>query len=122
MNLLDNFTEDKLEEAAIEIFEEMGYEHAYGPDISVDGEYPERANYKDCILEGRIKDALFKINRDIPQDGLDDAFRQIITFNSPSIIENNKDFHKLLTEGIDVQIVRNGEIKTEKVRICVNKV
>lgn len=117
MNLLDNFTEDKLEEAAIEIFEEMGYEHAYGPDISVDGEYPERANYKDCILEGRIKDALFKINRDIPQDGLDDAFRQIITFNSPSIIENNKDFHKLLTEGIDVQIVRNGEIKTEKVNI-----
>lgn len=117
MNLLDNFTEDKLEEAAIEIFEEMGYEHAYGPDISVDGEYPERSNYKDCILEGRIKDALFKINRDIPQDGLDDAFRQIITFNSPSIIENNKDFHKLLTEGIDVQIVRNGEIKTEKVNI-----
>ena len=117
MNLLDNFTEDKLEEAAIEIFEEMGYEHAYGPDISVDGEYPERNNYKDCILEGRIKDALFKINRDIPQDGLDDAFRQIITFNSPSIIENNKDFHKLLTEGIDVQIVRNGEIKTEKVNI-----
>ena len=117
MNLLDNFTEDKLEEAAIEIFEEMGYEHAYGPDISVDGEYPERTNYKDCILEGRIKDALFKINRDIPQDGLDDAFRQIITFNSPSIIENNKDFHKLLTEGIDVQIVRNGEIKTEKVNI-----
>lgn len=117
MSLFENFTEDRLEEAAIEIFQEMGYEYAYGPDIAMDGDYPERSNYKDCILENRVKDALFKINKDISQDGLDDAFRQIITFNSPSIIENNKHFHKLITEGMDVQIVKNGEIKTEKVNI-----
>lgn len=42
MSLLENFTEDLLEEAAIEIFKEMGYSYAFGPDISYDGEYPER--------------------------------------------------------------------------------
>ncbi|MBU5343262.1 type I restriction endonuclease subunit R, partial [Caldifermentibacillus hisashii] len=36
------------------------------------------------------------------------------TFNSPSLIENNRHFHKLLTEGVDVSFHKNGGIKTEK--------
>ncbi|GFZ30108.1 DEAD/DEAH box helicase [Clostridium zeae] len=117
MSLLENFTEDLLEEAAIEILQEMGYNYAFGPDISYGGEYPERKNYRDCILEQRVKDALFTINRDLPQDALDEAYRKIITFNSPILEENNKEFHKLLIEGIDVSFRKDGQPKTEKAYI-----
>ena len=54
LSILENFTEDLLEEAAIEIFQEMDYTHAFGPDISQGGDYQERNKYKDVILEQRI--------------------------------------------------------------------
>lgn len=109
-----NFTEDLLEEAAIEILTELGYEHKFGPDIAYDGEAPERKDYKEVILENRVKDALFRINRDIPRDALEDAYRQIITFNSPSLVENNHYFHKLLTEGIEVSFKEKEHVRTKR--------
>lgn len=117
MSLFENFTEDLLEKAAIEILEEIGYSYAFGPDIAYDGDTPERFNYKDVILEQRVKDALFSINRHLPEEALEEAYRKLITFNSPILVDNNKDFHKLLVEGIDVSFSKNGAIKTEKAYI-----
>ena len=117
MNLFENFREDHLEEAAIEILKELGYSYAFGPDITYDGYSPERNNYKDVILEQRVKDALFNINRNLPEEALDEAYKKIINFNSPILIENNKEFHKLLIEGIDVSFIKDGESKTEKAYI-----
>ncbi|KXG42688.1 type I restriction endonuclease subunit R [Tepidibacillus decaturensis] len=114
MSLSETFTEEMLEEAAIEILGELGYEHRFGPDIAFDGEAPERKDYKEVILENRVKDALFRINKDIPRAALEDAFRQVITFNSPSLVENNHHFHKLLTEGIEVSFKEKDLIRTKR--------
>lgn len=117
MSLFHTFTEELLEEAALEILGELGYEHKYGPDIACDGEEPERKDYKEVILEDRVRDALFRINKGIPREALDDAFRQIITFNSPSLVENNRYFHRLLTEGIEVSFKEKGLIRTKRAYI-----
>lgn len=114
MSLLETFTEDLLEEAAIEILNELGYEHKFGPDIAYDGNSPERRDYKEVILENRVKEALFRINKDIPREALEDAYRQVITFNSPSVVENNHYFHKLLTEGIEVSFKEKDLIRTKR--------
>ncbi|MEB6548988.1 type I restriction endonuclease subunit R [Heyndrickxia sporothermodurans] len=114
MSLLENFTEDLLEEAVIEILQEMDYEYAFGPDISQDGTQPERRDYREVILDQRLRDSLFALNRHLPEEALEEAYRKIITYNSPSLTENNKQFHTLLTEGVDVTFRKNGEIKTEK--------
>ncbi|NAS19571.1 HsdR family type I site-specific deoxyribonuclease [Clostridium butyricum] len=112
-----NFTEDQLEEASIEILQELDYEYKFGPDISVDGDASERNNYKDVILEQRVKDALFKLNRSLPDEALEEAYRRIITFNSPSMIEDNRDFHRLLVNGIDISFQNADGIKYEKAYI-----
>lgn len=117
MSLFENFTEDLLEEAAIEIFEELGYDYVFAPDISPDGDLPERHDYREVILKDRVKDALFKINRDLPEEALDEAYRQIITFNSPLLIENNRYFHNLMREGMEVSYMENGEIRTKRAYI-----
>ena len=54
MSLDVNFTEDLLEEAAIEILGELGYDYKFGPDMAYDGETPERKDYKEVILENRV--------------------------------------------------------------------
>ena len=112
-----NFTEEYLEEAAIEILQELGYTYVFGPDISCDGEYPERKDYREVILEERVRDALFRINRDLPREALDEAFRQIITFNSPMLEENNRYFHNILLEGIEVSYQDKGHIRTKRAYI-----
>lgn len=117
VSLFENFTEDLLEQAAIEILQELDYSYAFGPDIAYDGDTPERNNYKDVLLEQRVKDALFSINRHLPEEALEEAYRKIITFNSPVLVDNNKEFHKLLVEGIDVSFSKDGAIKTEKAYI-----
>jgi type I restriction enzyme R subunit len=117
LSLSENFTEDFLEEAAIEILQELGYEYVFAPDISCDGEYPERKDYREVFLEQRVKDALFRINRDLPTEALEDAYRQIITFNSPMLEENNRYFHKLLVEGIEVSYKEKNVIRTKRAYI-----
>lgn len=42
MSSLANFTEEMLEEATLEILQELGYEYAFGPEMSHDGERPEK--------------------------------------------------------------------------------
>ncbi|MEK4538098.1 type I restriction endonuclease subunit R [Peribacillus sp. FSL K6-1552] len=117
MSLLENFTEDRLEEAVIEVLQEMDYEYVFGPEIGHDGEHSERKDYREVVLTQRLQDALFRLNRHLPEEALEEAYRKIITFNSPSLNENNKHFHTLLVEGIDVSFRKNGEVKTEKAMI-----
>ncbi|MHC6180935.1 type I restriction endonuclease subunit R [Clostridium sp. JNZ X4-2] len=117
MSALENFTEDQLEQATVEIFKELEYDYVFAPDISCDGDYPERKDYRNVILKDRVKDALFRINRDLPEEALEDAYRQIITFNSPVLEENNRHFHRLLTEGAEVSYMEGGLARTKRAYI-----
>ena len=109
------FCECHLEEAALEWFEELGYEVVFAPDIAPEGTYPERTYYSDVVLTERLKEALARINPDLPDDALEDGFRQIMFPQSPSLIMNNKTFQKMITDGIDVQVKQeDGGYRTEK--------
>jgi type I restriction enzyme R subunit len=113
-----NFCESHLEEATLEWFEELGYEVVFAPDIAPGGDYPEREDYSDVILNERLKEALTRINPTMPGDALKDAFRQITVPQSPSLIMNNKAFQKMITDGIDVQVKQaDASYRTEKVYI-----
>jgi type I restriction enzyme, R subunit len=111
-----SFNEDQLEEATLNYLEELGYEIIYAPEISPDGEFPEREEYSDVLLEGRLQDALQRINPHIPEEALQDAFRKIKIPHSPGLHLNNRNFQRMITDGIDVQYTRkDGSIKTDKV-------
>lgn len=113
-----NFCESHLEEATLEWFEELGYEIVFAPDIAPEGEYPEREDYSDVILNDRLREALKRINPKMPDDALEDAFRQITIPQSPSFIMNNKTFQKMITDGIDVQVKQpDASYRTEKIYI-----
>ena len=98
-------TEDTLEQTALIWLSELGFEVAFGPDLAFDGTAPERsesAAFSDVVLEGRLRDALLRINPDVPEEAIDDAMRKVLRPESPSLIENNRTFHRMLTDGIDV--------------------
>lgn len=110
--------EAQVEIATVDYLQKLGYGYAYGPDIAFDGPNPERdakANYSDVVLEGRLRDALEQINSDVPAEAISDAIRKITRLESPSLVENNRTFHKMLTDGVDVSWMADGGEKHDKV-------
>jgi len=102
---MNKITEDAIEQTTLEWLENLGYEIVYGPDIAFDGQAPERdatANYTDVVLFGRLRSALERINPALPADAIDEAVRKITRPESPSLIENNRAFQKMLTDGVDI--------------------
>ena len=56
-------TEDHLEQQAIEWFREIGYSHAFGPELAPDGSLAERTDYRQVVLQGRLRSALLRLKQ-----------------------------------------------------------
>ena len=96
-------TEDQLEQICLNWFREGGYEYAFGPDIAHDGETPERSDYRQVVLVGRLIAAMQKINSHIPLPVLEEAALSATKPQSPVLIHNNRTFHRLMLEGVPVE-------------------
>jgi len=102
-------TESAIENFAIKLFERLGYDYVYAPDIAPDGEQPERGHYGEVLLIGRLEQALKRINPKLSPAMLQDALKEVQRISSPELLANNEAFHRLLTEGVKVSRSQNGD-------------
>ena len=110
------FTEDVVEQAALAWFENLGYELVHGPDIAPGGDNQIRASYSDIILDEKLRSALVAINPNIPSDVIDEVYRKVSTSTSPDLYEDNRIFHRMLVNGVDVEYTKpDGSITGDKV-------
>jgi len=105
---LTNFTESVVEAAALDWLAALGYEVLHGPEIAVGAPGAERsgANYRDIVLEGRLRNALVTLNPDLPPEAIEDAFRKLMRMDAPSLVERNRALHKMLIDGVTVEYRR----------------
>ena len=111
-------TESIIEQATLDWFRELGYASLNGPDIAPGELLSERTSYSYVILKNRLRSALAKINPSIPAEAIEDAFRKLTraVHESPLLSANNHRFHRMLTDGVDV------EYKNSEGRIVGDKV
>ena len=100
-------TEAQVEQAAVEVMEDLGYSFVGGPTIAPSGEAPERASYADVILADRFRSALARINPHLGPDALEDAARTLLSTATPDLVENNIAFHRYLARGIEMRVQTN---------------
>jgi len=81
----DKFTEDHVEQACLDWLKTLGYSILHGPDISPDGDMPERAAYDSTILIERFKTAFHKINPNLSSDACDYALRKLQQTDFPNL-------------------------------------
>ena len=112
---MTKITESAIELLAIKKLEDLGYNYLYGPDIASDGAYPERDNYEQVIFLQRSKHAVRRINPDIPVDAQNETIKEIQRIASPELIANSETFHRLLTEGIPVTKIVDGDDRGDRV-------
>src|ERR1035437_6848837 len=82
-----------------------GFNVAHGPEIAFGQPGAERSDptYRDVALEWRLREGLVRLNPDLPQEALDDAFRKIVRADDPSLIERNRAVHRMLVDGVTVE-------------------
>lgn len=107
--------EDAIEQLAIERLVALGYDYRHGPDIAHDGGNPERSSYSDVVLAERLRAAVARINPDIPTEAQEQAVKTVLTTNVPELLAANEAFHRLLTDGVEVEFQQDGETRGEKV-------
>ena len=102
-HVFPSFTESEVEAAALEWLESLGWRVAHGPDIAPHADGAERADYTEVVLEHRLRDALDRLNPDLPAEALDDAFRKVAHPEGSSLETHNRAFHRLLVDGVTIE-------------------
>ena len=95
------FTEDTYEQAVIALFEGMGYEHIYAPDLERD--------YSRPLMDSVLRDCLVRINKGLPIEAIREAIQKLNSFDSGTLVQRNRIFTGYLQSGVEVKYFHNGE-------------
>lgn len=96
-------------------FEVIGYTVVLEPDIAWGKYRIGRSSYSEVVLRDRLHNALHKINPTKPHEAIALAIHQVTCIESSDLLENNRRFHKLLTDGVEVEYLFNKEVVHDKV-------
>jgi type I restriction enzyme R subunit len=111
-------TESIVEDAALTWLRELGYTICHGPDLAPGEAAAERDSFGDVVLVGRLREAICRLNPTIPEDAREEALRKVLRPESPSLMGNNRRFHAMLRDGVEVEYCRaDGSIAGDRVRL-----
>ena len=96
-------SEAAVELALLEQLRGLGYQLEQEENIGPDGHRPERDSHDVVVLQRRLEDAVALLNPGMPLDARQDACRRVMQSELPSMLEENRRIHKLITEGVDVE-------------------
>jgi len=102
--------ESTIEEFVIELLQNQGWQY-----LSPEEQELERPNLNEVVLKNRLKQAIETINPTILEEAREQALRQVLNLPSQNLIDNNEAFHRLLTEGIEIEVMGEEGIKGDKV-------
>ena len=103
MTPTSSFTESEVETAALEWLEGLGWKVVHGPDIAPHAPGAQRTDYREAVLEQRLRDALDRLNPNLPAEALDDAFRKLNRPEGSTLEARNRAFHRLLVDGVNIE-------------------
>jgi len=104
-----DYKESHFEDAVVEVFEGLGYEYGYGPDIARDTRNPL---YMDTVCA-----QLAELNPDYPDEVIGEALRQLQHIEHGSLLQKNERFTDWLQNGLEITYQDGGESRTVLVKL-----
>ena len=113
---LSSPTEQLVEDVASVYFGAIGAATKRGVEIDDAG---ERGDVSQVTLKGRLAAALHRLNADLPHDTIEEVVRILLRPPHPTLIQNNRWFHALVTDGVEIeyQESNNGETRGDRARL-----
>lgn len=96
--------ENAYEASIIELFQNMGYVHVYGPDI-------DNRNFTSPLYDEVLEEALVRLNPKLPQAAINEALFKLRNFENAELVQKNTVFMDYLQNGITVRYTVKGESK-----------
>ncbi len=109
--------EDKVEQNALMILASLGWQVLHGPDILTTPDHAGERAPTDAVLESQLRRALANINPGVDQSALDDTVKKVLRSSEPDLLLDNRQFHHLLFDGVDIEYRIDDEIRTVKVNL-----
>lgn len=95
-------SEGMYENALMSLFENLGYETLYGPDIARD--------YRVPVNEPQMRFALALVNPTKPNVAIDEAIRKVMSIDTGGLVQKNEKFMGYLQNGVEVTYENGGEM------------
>lgn len=96
------FTEESYENALMSLFENLGYEALYGPEIPRD--------YRVPINESQMRFSLAVVNPAKGNAAIEEAIRKVESIDSGTLVQKNAKFMDYLQNGVEVTYEKGGEM------------
>ena len=95
-------SEGMYENALMSLFENLGYETLYGPDIARD--------YRVPVNEPQMRFALTLVNPTKPNVAIDEAIRKVMSIDTGDLVQKNEKFMDYLQNGVEGTYANDGEM------------
>ena len=99
------YTEADYENSIIQLFQEMGYEYLYGPEVERD--------FRSPLYDSVLEDSILRINKGLPAEAIHDGLYKLRNFENGDIVQKNEVFMDYLQNGIQVKYYKNGEEQSD---------
>ncbi len=115
---MTTLTEADVEQAALDWLSGLGWQVLHGPDIAPETPDAERDDYRQVILEHRLRGVLAELNPSLPLSALDDACRMLTRPEGSTQEARNRAFHRMLVNGVNVEYRdSSGNVRGDQVRV-----
>lgn len=111
------FTESTVEHAALQWFAQIGYDIGHGPDLEPGGQIEQRESLQDVLLRPRLEAALHRINPGVPTEAIEESIRRIERIAQPNLVNTNRDFHLMLTNGTEIDVMTDFGLRGQRVEL-----
>lgn len=93
MTYTNPVNEEAYENSIIELFQELGYTHVYGPDM-------ETRDFTSPLYEAVLTNSLHQINPNLPDEAINEALFKLKNFENAELTQKNAVFMDYLQNGI----------------------
>ena len=97
-----DLNEDSIEQNLIDLLQQQGYIYFNDSTIASNSDNPQRDAFDSVVLEKQFQVSLRKLNPDIPEPALHEAFQHVLHLGSNDIMTNNEKLHQMLCDGVDL--------------------
>lgn len=104
--------ESDIENTLIELLQNEGWQY-----LAPEEQETERGYLGEVVLKNRLKKAIDALNPDASAEAKEQALRSVLNLPSQNLMTNNEYFHRLLTEGIEIEVMGTDGIKGNRIRL-----
>lgn len=107
---MSDYNEEAYENALIELFQNMGWQHVYGPDIDRDIRSP--------LYESVLEESVRRLNPSAAPAAINEALLKLRNFENAELKKKNAVFMDYLQNGLEVSWHQDGETKSDIIYIA----